>query len=69
MDLKQEGVWDQFRGHLKEAWGVLTDDDLDRAEGRWDRIVGLVKEKTGDTTEAIEQRMNELLESIRQPQR
>jgi len=28
--LEMEGKWDQARGRVKEAWGVLTDDELDR---------------------------------------
>lgn len=34
--LEMEGKWDQARGRVKEAWGVLTDDELDRTEGKWD---------------------------------
>ncbi len=44
--LELEGKWDQVRGRVKESWGVLTDDELDRTEGKWDRLVGLIKEKT-----------------------
>jgi uncharacterized protein YjbJ (UPF0337 family) len=44
--LEMEGKWDQARGRVKEAWGVLTDDELDRTEGKWDRLVGLIKERT-----------------------
>jgi uncharacterized protein YjbJ (UPF0337 family) len=28
-----EGDWKQFKGRVKEKWGNLTDDDLERA--RW----------------------------------
>lgn len=31
--LEMEGKWDQARGRVKEAWGVLTDDELDRTGG------------------------------------
>ena len=41
MDLKNEGIWDQMKGRVKESWGALTDDDVDRADGRWDQLVGL----------------------------
>ena len=47
--LEMEGKWDQARGRVKEAWGVLTDDDLDRTEGKWDRLVGVIKERTGES--------------------
>jgi uncharacterized protein YjbJ (UPF0337 family) len=52
-----EGNWDQMRGRVKEAWGSLSDDDLDRAEGRWDQLVGTIKEKTGESMEAIENKL------------
>ena len=60
MDLKSEGKWDQAKGRIKEAWGVLTDDDLERTEGKWDRLVGTIKEKTGEATDAIEKKLKEL---------
>jgi uncharacterized protein YjbJ (UPF0337 family) len=57
-----EGKWDQLRGRVKEAWGTLTDDDLDRTEGKWDRLVGTVKEKSGETMEAIEDKIKRLMD-------
>jgi uncharacterized protein YjbJ (UPF0337 family) len=62
--MTMEGKWDQLRGRVKESWGVLTDDDLDRTEGKWDRTVGLIKEKTGESAEAIEKRLHELLNQL-----
>jgi uncharacterized protein YjbJ (UPF0337 family) len=56
-----EGRWDQFRGRIKEAWGVLTDQDLERLEGKWDRVVGMIKEKTGETVETIERKLKDLV--------
>lgn len=58
--LTLEGKWDQMRGRVKEAWGDLTDDDLDKTEGKWDRLVGMIKEKTGDTMDAIENKLRDL---------
>jgi uncharacterized protein YjbJ (UPF0337 family) len=62
MDLKVEGKWDQARGRIREAWGDLTDDDLDKTEGNWDRLVGTIKEKTGETVDTIEQKLKNLLD-------
>ena len=63
-NLKLEGKWDQLRGRVKEAWGDLTDDDLDRTEGQIDRLVGTIKEKTGETTDKIEQKLARLLDTV-----
>ena len=29
-----EGNWKQFKGHVKEKWGKLTDDNLDAIGGK-----------------------------------
>jgi uncharacterized protein YjbJ (UPF0337 family) len=62
--MKMEGKWDQARGRVKEAWGVLSDDDLDRTEGKWDQVVGIVKERTGESTQAVERKLQELLDKL-----
>jgi uncharacterized protein YjbJ (UPF0337 family) len=62
--MKMEGKWEQARGRVKEAWGVLSDDDLDRIEGKWDRLVGIVKERTGESTEAVERKLRELVDKL-----
>jgi uncharacterized protein YjbJ (UPF0337 family) len=64
MRLQFEGKWDQMKGRVRESWGVLTDDDLDRTQGKWDQVVGLIKEKTGDNAEAIEHRLHEMTEMV-----
>jgi uncharacterized protein YjbJ (UPF0337 family) len=66
MGLQAEGKWDQVRGRIKEAWGVLTDDDLDRTEGKFDRLVGTIKEKTGETADAVERKLRELFDRAEQ---
>jgi uncharacterized protein YjbJ (UPF0337 family) len=42
-----EGEWKEVKGRMKETWGELTDDDLDRSEGKADRVVGLLQQKYG----------------------
>ena len=59
-DLKLDGQWDKLKGRIKESWGVLTDDDLDRAEGKIDRLVGTIKEKTGESADIIKEKLRRL---------
>src|SRR4026209_2429720 len=33
-----EGKWKQLKGSVKEKWGELTDDELDKAAGRFDKV-------------------------------
>ena len=52
------GKWQQMRGHAKEWWGKLTDDDLNRIQGKRDVLVGLLQEKYGYTKEKADQEIN-----------
>lgn len=63
-DAQLEGRWEQVRGRVREAWGALTDDDLDRSKGDWSQLVGTIRERTGDTLEDVETRLNEILDRI-----
>ena len=62
-----EGKWKQMRGQVKEWWGKLTDDDLDRAEGKADRLVGLLQEKYGYSREKAEDEFNRRLKEAKEP--
>jgi uncharacterized protein YjbJ (UPF0337 family) len=54
---KWEGRWDQLKGRAKQAWGDLSDDDLDVTEGNYDELIGRIKERTGESWEEIERRL------------
>lgn len=49
-----EGNWTRIRGKVKERWGKLTDDDLDRIEGKREQLLGKIQEKYGDERAKIE---------------
>ncbi len=42
-----QGKWKQLRGSVKQTWGKLTDDDLERIDGDRDRFVGALQERYG----------------------
>lgn len=62
-----EGKWDQMKGRVKEAWGDLTDDEVDQTEGKWDRLVGTIKEKTGEARETIEEKLRQMTNGDDEP--
>ncbi len=57
--LQNEGTWDKFKGKAREAWGDLTDQELEQARGNWEQFLGTVKQKTGEGAEAVEQNLKE----------
>jgi len=59
------GKWSQLKGSIKEAWGNLTDDDLDKIGGQKDKLIGLIQETYGETKEAIEKKIDELSKKIK----
>ena len=56
------GKWKQLRGKVKEQWGELTDDELDKAEGRFDRLSGLLQERYGYAKDEADRTLNEAID-------
>jgi len=54
------GLWDQMKGKIKQAYADLTDDDLTYAEGKEDEMWGRVQEKTGKTKDEIHKSVADL---------
>lgn len=53
------GNWKQFKGHVKEKWGKLTDDDFTVIEGKRDQLVGKIQERYGYAKDQAEQEVVE----------
>jgi len=49
-----EGNWKQFKGHVKEKWGKLTDDNLDAIAGKREQLAGKLQETYGITKDQSE---------------
>jgi len=62
-----KGQWKQLRGQIKEWWGVLTDDDLDKINGRRDQLIGKLQEKYGFTKDQATRELDDRLAQLRQP--
>jgi uncharacterized protein YjbJ (UPF0337 family) len=53
-----KGDWKRFRGKVKEQWGKLTDDDLDRIEGKRDQLLGAVQKRYGIARDEAERELS-----------
>ena len=56
-----KGKWKQLKGSVKNQWGKLTDDEIDRVEGETQKLIGLIQEKYGYTKEKAEAEVSEFL--------
>ena len=57
-----QGKWTEMKGKVKEQWGKLTDDDLDRIDGKSEQLLGLLQQRYGyarDKAEEEYKRFNE----------
>jgi uncharacterized protein YjbJ (UPF0337 family) len=54
-----KGDWKNFKGKVKEQWGKLTDDDLDRMEGKRDQLAGTIQKRYGMAKDEVEKQIND----------
>ncbi|MEQ9121762.1 MAG: CsbD family protein [Alphaproteobacteria bacterium] len=59
-----KGKWTQVKGRAKEAWGALTDDDLDRIDGERDQLVGKIQERYGHGRDEAERQVDKWSQSL-----
>ena len=58
------GKWKQANGHVRNWWGKLTDDDVDKLTGKSEELAGKLQERYGwnreRAYEEIKQRLHDL---------
>jgi len=59
-----EGNWKQFKGKVKEKWGDLTDDDLDRISGKREQLVGEIQTRYGIAKDEAERQVDDWSKNI-----
>ena len=42
-----KGQWKQVKGKIREWWGDLTDDDVNRIDGSHERLLGALQQRYG----------------------
>ena len=56
-----KGKWNQVKGNIREKWGKLTNDDMDRIQGNAEIFIGVLQERYGYGREQAEREVNEFL--------
>ena len=54
-----QGDWKIMKGKIKQAWGKLTDDQIDRAEGNLDTLEGEIQKSYGLSKEDAQKKYSE----------
>jgi uncharacterized protein YjbJ (UPF0337 family) len=56
-----KGKWLQLKGQIKEKWGEISDDELDRIAGQRDQLVGKIQERYGIAKDAANRELDALI--------
>jgi len=64
-----QGKWKQAKGQVKQQWGKLTDNQLDRIEGRTEELIGLLQEAYGYSRERAQQEVDDFTQRINKPEK
>lgn len=48
-----EGDWTEMKGKVREAWGKLTDDDIEAVAGQRDQLLGRIQHRYGRSKEDV----------------
>ncbi len=59
-----EGNWKHFKGKVKEAWGDLTDDEIEQIAGKRDVLIGKIQERYGMGKDEAERRIKDFEDRI-----
>jgi uncharacterized protein YjbJ (UPF0337 family) len=62
-----KGQWTQLKGQVREQWGKLTDDDLDRIRGEAEQLVGTIQERYGVARDEAQRQLDSWAPKNRQP--
>ena len=58
-----KGKWHEFKGSVRERWGELTDDDVERVNGSAEKLAGVIQQKYGYAKERVEKEIDEWCEA------
>jgi uncharacterized protein YjbJ (UPF0337 family) len=59
-----EGNWKEVKGKAKQAWGRLTDDDLDKIAGRREELEGKIQKRYGVSKDLVQKDVDDWLKKI-----
>jgi uncharacterized protein YjbJ (UPF0337 family) len=62
------GQWKQMKGHVRQQWGKLTDNDLEVIAGSKDKLVGTIQERYGVAKEEAQTQLEQWCKHVQLPQ-
>lgn len=60
-DIAAHGDWEAIKGKIRETWGNLTADEIEKTAGRRSQLVGLLEKKYGESNAKAWEKVNDFL--------
>lgn len=58
------GKWNEIKGGVRNLWGNITEDELDKVKGDIQSVSGIVQQKYSETKESIREKLDTLMDSF-----
>jgi len=59
-----KGNWNEIKGGVRNLWGRISDEELERVKGNLQEVVSIVQEKYNESKETISEKMKRLMDSF-----
>ncbi len=59
-----EGKWAEIKGRLREAYGALSDDELEEARGDREQLEGKLQQRLGQTKDEARKTLDQILKQL-----
>jgi len=59
-----EGKWTEIKGRIQEAYGDLTNDEIEEAKGDRAQLEGMMQQKLGKTKDEARAAVDDILAAI-----
>lgn len=56
-----KGKWQDVKGEIRNAWGKITDDELESVKGNLTSIAGLIQQRYGEAKDVVSEKLNRIL--------
>ncbi|MEO1399039.1 MAG: CsbD family protein [Pseudomonadota bacterium] len=59
-----EGKWTEIKGRIQEAYGDLTNDEIEEAKGDRAKLEGIMQQKLGKTKDEARAAVDDILSAV-----
>lgn len=58
------GRWRELKGKIREQWGDISEDELEKTKGNIDQIAGKIQKKYGESVDGARRKLNSILGQV-----